>query len=137
MQGLGGFHLAADPLHEEALRRLSETKQPVELEYSLPVGGKPEFYSARIVRFGDDRLIVLARNVTVQKQMERELKRTREQFELAVRGSNDGVWDWNLRDNSLYLSPKWKEQLGYRPRMTSAEVFDFYCRAHKLGTGPA
>jgi UDP-glucose 4-epimerase len=42
-----------------------------------------------------------------------------------------------LRYRPVLDNRRLKEQLGYRPRMTSAEVFDFYCRAHQLGTGPA
>jgi PAS domain S-box-containing protein len=54
-----------------------------------------------------------ARDVTVRKQTEEALRSSREQFELAIRGSNDGIWDWDLRTGSLFLSEKWKEQLGY------------------------
>ncbi|NCC50151.1 MAG: response regulator [Spartobacteria bacterium] len=43
-----------------------------------------------------------------------ELERSREQYKLAVDGSNDGIWDWDLRTNALFLSAKWKEQIGYQ-----------------------
>ncbi len=52
-------------------------------------------------------------DITRRQQIEEELRSSQEQFSLAVDGSNDGIWDWDLRDNSLFLSARWKEILGY------------------------
>ena len=38
-----------------------------------------------------------------------------ERLNLAVQGMNDGIWDWNMAANSLYLSPRYCELLGYGP----------------------
>ena len=48
----------------------------------------------------------------LQKQKD-EINEIKERFELAVRGSNNGIWDFDLRTNEIYYSPKWKEMLGY------------------------
>jgi diguanylate cyclase (GGDEF)-like protein/PAS domain S-box-containing protein len=42
-----------------------------------------------------------------------ELRETQERYSLAVRGANDGIWDWDLVAGSVYYGSRWKEILGH------------------------
>ena len=53
------------------------------------------------------------RDITKEKEAEQELQRSREQYMLAVNGANDGIFDWDIQGNRLYLSPNWKQMIGY------------------------
>ena len=64
-------------------------------------------------------------DITARKQAEEEIIRAKEQFALAVRGTNDGIWDWNLQTNELFLSERWKEILGYEDHELKNEFETF------------
>ena len=41
------------------------------------------------------------------------LAESEQRHALAMQGANDGLWDWDVRDNRLFFSPRWKQMLGY------------------------
>ncbi len=58
-------------------------------------------------------IIMNLNDVTERNRMREALRRSEERYSLAARGASDGIWDWNLKTNEIYLSPRWKEMLGF------------------------
>lgn len=55
----------------------------------------------------------IGRNITDRKDTEQKLNESKIRYELAINGSNDGIWDWNLLNNEVFFSKRWKDQVGY------------------------
>jgi PAS domain S-box-containing protein len=47
------------------------------------------------------------------REAQSALQLAEERYSLAVRSASDGLWEWNLENGTMYLSPRWKSLLGY------------------------
>tara|TARA_Y100001968_G_scaffold291667_1_gene296282 strand:- start:291 stop:2666 length:2376 start_codon:yes stop_codon:yes gene_type:complete len=59
-----------------------------------------------------------------------QLARSEERFNLAARGGNDGLWDWDLRDGTAYFSPRWAAIVGLRARELIGSMDEWFSRVH-------
>jgi PAS domain S-box-containing protein len=53
-------------------------------------------------------------DVSVSISTQKEMILANERFELAIQASNDGYWDWDLENQDIFISPRYKEMLGYQ-----------------------
>lgn len=59
-----------------------------------------------------------------------DAQKFQDQFSLAVDGSNDGIWDWDLKTNEVYFSPRWKAIVGYGEDELNNGFADFEALLH-------
>ncbi|WP_051039856.1 EAL domain-containing protein [Synechococcus sp. PCC 7336] len=99
-------------------RRANGSKVPMEISISrIPVAETPLF-------------TLIARDIAKRLQSAAALKESEERYALAVRGANDGIWDWELKTNQMYFSPRWKSLLGYSEEEMGNSLYDWFERVH-------
>jgi len=94
-----GFEKAMFHLETELLTR---THQAVPILLSGSLFQSPE----------EDALVVLvAKDIRERKQAEEALLKSEERYALAVRAAAEGLFDWDLHSDEIYLSPRWRSML--------------------------
>ncbi|MDI1250958.1 MAG: PAS domain S-box protein [Lacunisphaera sp.] len=53
------------------------------------------------------------RAVKLAARLTEDLRRSEERWQFALEGAGDGVWDWDVVNQRLFFSTKWKRMLGY------------------------
>src|SRR3984893_17292815 len=64
------------------------------------------------------------------KHAQEALKDSEERYALAARGSNDGLWDWNLSANVVHFSARWKAMLGHQEGEIGDKPEEWFDRIH-------
>jgi diguanylate cyclase (GGDEF)-like protein/PAS domain S-box-containing protein len=72
----------------------------------------------------------LVAEINERRRMESALRESEERYALAMRGANDGLWDWDLRTNEIYFSPRWKSMLGYQEDEIQNKPEEWFKRIH-------
>jgi diguanylate cyclase (GGDEF)-like protein/PAS domain S-box-containing protein len=77
-------------------------------------------------------LLLLWQFSSRQQQMLMQTRAAEERYALAARGANDGLWDWNLQTNELFLSDRWKAMLGYAAHELSEHPNEWWERIYPI-----
>ena len=71
---------------------------------------------------GMRRMAGIVQDITERKRIQEAVHEGQARLESAIRASNVGPWDWDLRINTVHFSAEWKRQLGYEAQ----ELTDSY-----------
>jgi len=86
-------------------------------------------WSANLIR-GEQLVYAVGRDVTELKDAGQALQRSQERFELAVRGSGDGLWDWDRETGESFYSPRWKGMIGHEDHEIPHDIAEWEVRVH-------
>ena len=114
-------------------------------EYAIPVivlsGFNDEGIAIEAVRLGaQDYLVksqitssVLLKSIVYAIERFRVLEALRdseERYALAASAANDGLWDWDLRVDTVYYSPRWISMIGLQESEICATPSEWFDRIH-------
>ncbi|MDA3898947.1 MAG: PAS domain S-box protein [Spirochaetes bacterium] len=83
-----------------------------------------------VTKISTNEIVSIYEDVTEQKRAEEALRESKEQYELAVNGTNDGIFDWDIHSGYLFLSKRWKQILGYEEYELKNEMYSFTSLIH-------
>jgi PAS domain S-box-containing protein len=84
-----------------------------------PDGSLRHIEALGIIQRGRDgqplRLVGLDRDITEATELREELRISEERWQLALSGTNDGVWDWDLTKGKFFRDSRYAAMIGYEP----------------------
>ncbi len=89
--------------------------------------------AATVGRLGD---ALAERQRTVEDEAARRgaaedrMHESEERYTLAVRGADDGLWEWDVGSDHVYYSPRWKSLLGYTEDEIGDSLEEWRGRVH-------
>ncbi|MBN1127357.1 MAG: diguanylate cyclase [Chitinispirillaceae bacterium] len=107
-------------------------KEFLEIRTNSADGGSAilEMRSVNTTWEGEEARLISLRDVTTRKAAEQALQMSEERYALAVNGSKDGLWDWDLRKNRIFFSSRWKSMLGYTDQEIGDDPEEWFSRMH-------
>lgn len=96
-------------------------------------------WSNTLLRDAEGRVVGTAsigEDITERERTEAALRENEERYALAALGANDGLWDWDLRIDRVYYSPRWKQMLGYLETEVADGSDEWFDRIHPEDATP-
>jgi len=120
------------------LARLHQLRTSAELPVIMVSAGAEDFEAA--LTAGADDLVATPIDAALlfsrvemhlaRQRAEMALRRSEERFALAVQVAQDGIWDWDFAADTLFLSARWKQLIGFGEDELPAEPQSWFGRVH-------
>lgn len=120
----------------EALQWLNKTRQegPQVFEWLAKHKDGSLFWAEVSTRFvvigGQNRFMIVVRDITERKKIQEALHVSEERHRLAMMVANDGLWDWDLTTNEVYFDPRYYIMAGYEVDEFPHRLEEFQQRVH-------
>ena len=75
-------------------------------------------------------VVTTCEDITERRRAEEALQASEERYALAMRGADDGLWDWNLEAGEIFYSARWKSMLGYGEHQIGNSPDHWLSRVH-------
>lgn len=72
----------------------------------------------------------MSQALSKRRRAEQALVESHKRYSLISRGTNDGIWDWDLRTDQVYFSPRWKTMLGFNEDEIGSTPEEWFKRIH-------
>jgi PAS domain S-box-containing protein len=69
-------------------------------------------------------------DISDYKEGQLALEESEKRWRIAVDGSGDGLWDWNILKSEVYFSDRWKKMLGFEPDEIGNSLDEWAKRVH-------
>ena len=89
-----------------------------------------DVFAFRIGEPGSYLVAILFNDITEGKRIKEELRATNERLQLAIQGSGDGVWNWDIQADRMVVNARVKEFLGYGENEPLGEETEWRKRIH-------
>ena len=108
------------------------TTQGMRSFYRCKDGSTLPFESRRrVMRSGDDWIIVAtARDIRERIAQEEALRMSNERFDMAVRATNDVIWDWNLETDQIWWNENYAKVFGLAGECGERSIQSWYQGIH-------
>lgn len=130
----------------EVLTHVRKTHSPLQLPVIMVTGRSESKDIVEALNLGANDYVVKPVDLPVAiariqthlslKWTEQALRVSEERYALAARGANDGLWDWDLLANEIYVSERWKSMLGHDGEEIGNRPEEWFDRVHPDDIGP-
>jgi PAS domain S-box-containing protein len=128
-RGQGLYQVGDDEWQEYVAGRITAVREgsipPQELRLA---DGKVLQYEC--VALPDGGRMLTYFDITELKRVEQALQESIKRYDLAMHGSNEGLWDWDQRADELHISPRFRELTGLKTNAETIKPADWLANLH-------